>query len=245
MKKLNIFLTFLAAIVIVSCESYTENLNTDPNEFSSAPGELIIGQAQLGWMQLATSNSARYAGIFMNQFTGEDRQYITVNQYSTTAADYDDAWEDAYVRGITQAKLTQKLATDAGNTKLKGIAQIAEAATFGEMAALFGDIPFAQAANIDEFPNPTYDSQASVLAGVQALLDEAITNVDDAPVSLYAGNRLTSSTTWAKIAHSLKARYYLLAKDYPNALTSARNGISSSAESLKTVHTTATDTENL
>ncbi|MCA0154016.1 SusD/RagB family nutrient-binding outer membrane lipoprotein [Winogradskyella vincentii] len=236
---------FILILFVASCESYTEDINTDPNEFTTAPPELIIGQAQLGWMQLATSNSARYAGIFMNHFTGEDRQYVTVNQYSTTAADYDDTWEDAYVRGIEQAQLTRDLALESGNLQLAGIAQICEAAIFGEMAALFGDIPFSQANNIDEFPTPEYDSQASVLSGIQTILDQAITNVGDLSASTYAGNRLSSAATWAEIAHSLKARYYLIAKDYPNALISARNGIDTPEKSLITQHTTALNSENL
>ncbi|MEQ6124581.1 SusD/RagB family nutrient-binding outer membrane lipoprotein [Pseudotenacibaculum sp. MALMAid0570] len=245
MKKILAYSILSVLFLTLSCESYTEDLNTDPNNFSSAPPELIIGQAQLGWMQLVTSNSARYAGIFMNHFTGEDRQYLTVNSYSTTAADYDDTWDDAYVDGIEQAQLTRELALESGNTQLAGIAQIAEAALYGEMAALFGDIPFSQAGNADEFPNPAYDAQATVLAGVQSLLDQAITNVGSASASLYAGNRLASGATWAEIAHSLKARYYLVAKDYPNALASARQGIDTPAKSLTTIHTTATRTENL
>jgi hypothetical protein len=245
MKKISLIAIFVLSIFVISCKSYTEDLNTDPNNFSNAPAELIVGQAQLGWMQLATSNGARYAGIFMNQFTGEDRQYVTVNGYSTTAGDYDDLWDDAYVDGIAQAKLTQEAALTAGNNKLAGIAQIAEAAIYGEMAALFGNIPFTEAIQPDLFPTPKYDDQATVLAGVQALLDQAITNVGSSLATLYSGNRLTSSATWAKIAYSLKARYYLIAKDYPNALVNARKGISSSAESLMTLHTTSSDTENL
>ncbi len=244
MKKLIIYSIFSVLLLNVSCESYTEDLNNDPNNFSSAPPELIIGQAQLGWMQLVTSNSARYAGIFMNHFTGEDRQYLTVNSYSTTAADYDDTWDDAYVDGIAQAQLTKKLAAESGNTQLVGIAQIVEAALFGEMAALFGDIPFSQANDVANFPNPAYDAQASVLTGVQTLLDNAISNVGSATLT-YAGNRLSGSATWAEVAYSLKARYYLLAKDYPNALTNARLGIDTPAKSLVSLHTTSTNTENL
>ena len=245
MKKLVFIFLISVSLINVSCEGYTEDLNKDPNNFNSAPAELIVGQAQLGWMQLATSNSARYAGIFMNHFTGEDRQYVTVNGYSTTAADYDDSWEDAYVRGIAQAKFTQELALAAGNTKLAAIAKISEAATFGEMAALFGDIPFTEAADPDNFPTPAYDGQAAVLAGVQAMLDDAIANLGSDPASLYAGNRMSSAATWKEIAYSLKARYYLIAKDYGNALTNARKGIDTPAKSLVTLHTTSTDTENL
>ncbi|MGC6284151.1 MAG: SusD/RagB family nutrient-binding outer membrane lipoprotein [Polaribacter sp.] len=245
MKKLVFIFLISVSLINVSCEGYTEGLNKDPNNFNSAPAELIVGQAQLGWMQLATSNSARYAGIFMNHFTGEDRQYVTVNGYSTTAADYDDSWEDAYVRGIAQAKFTQELALAAGNAKLAAIAKISEAATFGEMAALFGDIPFTEAADPDNFPTPAYDGQAAVLAGVQAMLDDAIANLGNDPASLYAGNRMSSAATWKEIAYSLKARYYLIAKDYGNALTNARKGIDTPAKSLVTLHTTSTDTENL
>jgi hypothetical protein len=231
MKKINYLLILLVSIAVLSCESYSEDLNTDPNEFSSAPPELIIGQAQLGWMQLATSNGARYAGIFMNQFTGEDRQYVTVNLYSTTAGDYDDLWEDAYVSGIAQAKLTERLALETGNKKLAGIAQICEAAMYGELTALFGDIPFTEAGDPDNFPTPSYDKQADVLNGLQTILDTAILNVGNAPGSLYSGNRLSTTASWAKIAYSLKARYYLLAKDYTNALINARKGISQTSES--------------
>ncbi|MAD96602.1 MAG: RagB/SusD family nutrient uptake outer membrane protein [Flavobacteriaceae bacterium] len=245
MKKIVIIFLLSFSLINVSCEGYTEGLNQDPNNFNSAPAELIIGQAQLGWMQLATSNSARYAGIFMNHFTGEDRQYVTVNGYSTTAADYDDSWEDAYVRGIAQAKYTQELAAASGNTILEAIAKISEAATFGEMAALFGDIPFTEAADPNNFPTPAYDGQAAVLAGVQTLLDQAIAALGSEPASLYAGNRMASSATWVEIAHSLKARYYLIAKDYANALVHARQGIDTPAKSLVTLHTRSTDTENL
>lgn len=243
MKK--IIYTFLVLALVTACESYTEDLNTDPNQFSSAPPELIIGQAQLGWMQLATSNSARYAGIFMNHFTGEDRQYISVNQYSTTAGDYDDTWDDAYVDGIAAAQLTKQLAEENGATLLVGIAQVCEAAIFGEMTALFGDIPFTQANDVENYPEPAFDAQADVLAGVQVLLDEAIVNLGASGGLSYSGNRISSDASWTEIAWSLKARYYLIAKDYPNALTSARNGINTPAKSLVTLHTTSTNTENL
>jgi hypothetical protein len=245
MKKITYLFSFIVLALALACESYTEDLNTDPNQFSSAPPELIIGQAQLGWMQLATSNSARYTGIFMNHFTGEDRQYIAVNQYSTTAGDYDDTWDDSFVDGIAAAQLTKQLALESGNTVLVGISQICEAAIFGEMTALFGDIPFSQANDVDNYPEPAYDAQADVLAGVQALLSDAITNLGSTGGLPYAGNRLSSSASWVEIAHSLKARYYLIAKDYPNALTSARNGIDSPDKSLITLHTTSTNTENL
>ena len=45
----NIFKIFTIGLLIstVSCEDYSEDLNTDPNNFTDAPGSLVIGQAEL------------------------------------------------------------------------------------------------------------------------------------------------------------------------------------------------------
>jgi len=236
MKKIKYLLLIAVVTLTFSCEDYTTDINDDPNNFGSSAPELIIGQAQLAWMQLAEGNGARVAGIFMNQFTGEDRQYLTIDTYSITANRFNANWNGTFVNGIAQAQITKKLALENGNTKLAGVAQIIEAALFGELTALYGDIPFTEVNNADEFYTPAYDSQASVLTGVQALLDNAITNVEAEPASLYAGNRLSSAATWAEIANSLKARYYLLAKDYPNALTYAKLGVNATAGSLISLH---------
>lgn len=245
MKKINLLLISLV-FVAISCKQYTEDLNTDPNNFQDAAGELIIGKAQLGWMQLAESNGARYAGIFMNQFTGQDRQYLTANTYSVAAANFDDTWDDAYVDGIAQAILTKKKAQKSGNKVLEGVAQIIQGAIAGEIAALFGDVPYEQVNNVDVYFSPKFDAQKDVLNNVQKLLDSAIANVGTTPVTdNFNGGRLSSSSTWAEIAHSLKARYYLIAKDYPNALIQAKEGISSPDGTLETVHTSTSGQRNL
>ncbi|MCB4799240.1 SusD/RagB family nutrient-binding outer membrane lipoprotein [Neotamlana laminarinivorans] len=239
--------TILAILlsVTLACENYTDNYNQDPNAFGNAAPELVIGQAQLAWILLSSSNSARYAGIFMNQFTGSDRQYITVNSYSVTASEFDDMWDDAYVDGIAQADITVDAALENENLKLAGVALITKAVLLAEVAALWGDVPFTEANDADQFYTPAYDSQSAVFAGVQDLLDTAIDYVEDEPASLYAGNRLSSTATWAEIAHSLKARYYLITKEYDLALTEAQNGISTLDGSLVSLHTSSTLSENL
>ena len=244
MKKINLITIVLIILFFWKCEKYTEDLNTDPNNFNNSAPELIVGQAQLGWMQLAESNSARYAGIFMNQFTGSDRQYITLNGYSVTSGEFNDMWDDAYVDGISQAQVTKVAALSNENNKLAGVALIAEAAIFGEMTASYGDIPFSEANKADEYYHPNYDSQASVYAGVQDLLDNAISKVGEEPVSLYSGNRLSSQATWKQVAHSLKARYYLHTKDYANALLQSRLGIDEDQD-LMVLHGTSLENRNL
>src|SRR5690606_40222967 len=47
-----------------------------------------------------------------------------------------------------------------------------------EDTTLYGDVPFSQAWNPEEFPYPVYDSQKEVLEGVISLLDEAVAQIE-------------------------------------------------------------------
>ena len=247
MKKYIIRISLLfMGILFLSCSSFTDGINEDPNNFTSAPGNLIVGQAQLEAVMLSSSNSSRFTGIFTDQFTGADRQYLTVQSYGVTAGDFDDAWDDLYVDGAAQARLAQQLGIEAGDDLLVGVAAIMEALLIGEAAALWGDVPYSEAFDFTTTGNPNYDSQASVLAAVQTLLSDAIVKLGDAEVAnVYNTAFVSNSAKWSEIAHTLKARYFLVAKDYPNALAEAKMGIQSPSGSLLSAHGEASGQKNL
>ena len=248
MKKTiqNIFLVLLT-ISFVACSNFTDGINDDPNNFTSAPGELLIGQAELATVKLSSSQASRLAGMWTDQFTGSDRQFITLNSYNTSSADFNDDWDDLYIWGLQQADLTITDATATGNTILLGIAQIIKGHLLAEAAALWGDVPYTEALDYLNFPNPNYDSQQSVLDAAQGLLSDGISNVGNAGIASPISTKIfvANDATWAEIAHSLKARYYLVAKNYPQALIEARLGISSSSGDLLSVHGTETGSKNM
>ncbi|MDP5138857.1 MAG: SusD/RagB family nutrient-binding outer membrane lipoprotein, partial [Spirosomaceae bacterium] len=215
----------------------------NPNAFTDAPGGLIIGQAGFASILLSESQPARFAGIFTDQFTGADRQFISYESYQVTAGDFDDAWGNIYTAGLAQTKLVQEKARETGNPGLEGVSQIIEGWLVGEGAALFGDIPYSQAIQPNEFPNPKYDTQQEVFAAVQSLLSDAITNVQTGSavsMPMYSG-----SYSWAEVAHTLKARYYLIAKDYANAASEAAQGISAPNKTLSAFHSSTIGQQNL
>ena len=245
MKKILYTATLVSTLFLGSCSDYTDGLNVDPNNFTDAPGGLVLGQVGLAVASLSESQPSRYASIFTDQFSGCDRQYINYEEYIVTASDFDDNWDDVYADGISQAKFVREKAAEDGNTQLEGAAMILEALLFGEVAALYGDVPFTEAGDPFDFPNPNYDSQTEVFNSVQAMLTEAIGKVGSSAVSLnQIGVFTANDATWAEVAHSLKARYYLIAKDYPNALAEAQQGISSPAGDLENFHTATNGQEN-
>lgn len=249
MKKYKILLMLIAiGLSSVSCEDYTDGINVDPNNFTSAPGNLIVGQAELVVVVLSGSNSSRFSGMWVDQFTGSDRQYISVDQYSVTASDFDDVWDDVYADGAAQARIAKESGAESGDALLEGVATIMEAILMGETAALFGDIPYRTAFDYTENPDPTYDPQAQVLGDVQSLLSEALALVGtDATVASVYGAPVfvANSATWAEVIHTLKARYFMVTKEYALAHGEALQGISSADGDLLSSHSSATGSRNL
>lgn len=243
MKLYKFILPIFAVLAIASCESYTEDLNDDPNAFVVASSDLIIGQVQLALMQHMGSNNARYAAVFNNQMSGGDRQYLTLNTYSPNRANYNDMWNDTYIAGINNAQLI--INDEKASDLIKGIAQILQGTMFADMALLYGDVPFSQAVQPNEFPEPAYDAQATVVSGGISLIESGITKVGAATIAAgYGGARLEGGT-WAEAGHTLAARYALASGNNALAISHANQGISSRADDLVTQHGNAQYNRNL
>tara|TARA_B110001452_G_C15196533_1_gene415300 strand:- start:39 stop:1400 length:1362 start_codon:yes stop_codon:yes gene_type:complete len=243
MKLYKFILPIFAVLAIASCESYTEDLNDDPNAFVVASSDLIIGQVQLALMQHMGSNNARYAAVFNNQMSGGDRQYLTLNTYSPNRANYNDMWNDTYISGINNAQLI--INDESASELIRGIAEILQGTMFADMALLYGDVPFSEAVRPNEFSEPTYDGQALVVSGGIDLIESGIAKVGAATIAAgYGGARLAGGT-WAEAGHTLAARYALASKDYTTAVEHATQGISSRANDLVTQHGTAQYNRNL
>ena len=223
MKLYKFILPIFAVLAIASCESYTEDLNSDPNAFTEAPSDLLIGQVQLALMQHMGSNNARYAAVFTNQMSGGDRQYLTLNTYSPNRGNYNDMWNDTYLSGINTAQIIIN-DSDAADP-IKGISEILQGTLYADMALLYGDVPFSQAVDPVNYPLPAYDGQLAVVNGGIDLIESGIDKVGAATIaSGYGGSRL-SGGTWKKAAYTLAARYALASKNYQLAKDHANRGI--------------------
>ncbi|MEL7834002.1 SusD/RagB family nutrient-binding outer membrane lipoprotein [Fodinibius sp. Rm-B-1B1-1] len=232
-------LLLVAALTFVSCNDLTDGYDKDPNSPSDAPPELMLSGAQVGMMLFMEAEGARISGMWDGHFTGSDRQYVALNNYNVSATEFDGPWAQAYANTLGQTKVIRSKADELNNRIIKGIAGVVQAQTAGMAAALWGDIPYSQYGNVEEYPNPEYDSQAQVYESVQTLLDESIAdlqsgqgiNPGDDDV-LYSGDL----NKWIEAAYTLKARYYLHVGDYEAANTAAQNGISTPDNDMYAEH---------
>lgn len=240
MKKLSIYASFLGLILMAgSCKKVTENLNTNPNDPTTVPYALQLNGAEVAGILIYEGNLARVGGVFDGTFTGVDRQYVALQNYNSTATDYNDTWDNLYSLVIAQYQIVDAQAAAVNDKATIGISQILLAQAFGLAADVWGDVPFSQVGNPALYPKPAFDKQADVYTGVLKLLDSAIANLNSgvgngpgAKEFYFQGD----APSWIAIANTLKARYYLHIKDYADAITAAQSGISSAAGNMMDPH---------
>ncbi len=249
MKKFSLLLFAILSTVLLSCDSLVDGLNDDPNLPTEAPSDIILTGTQVGLIQALEGDLARRCGMWSGYFTGEAQQYEGFYNYIPTAGDFNAGWEDLYANAIRNAKVAQQTAETEGNTGIiTGITDVLYALAAGTSTALWGNVPFSQAGDYNNFPTPSFEDQADVYAGLQVLLDGAISNLGTGTGRPATGTDLFFNgdpDRWTEVAWTLKARFYMDTREYQSAYEAALNGIGSASNSMVASHSSARGTENL
>lgn len=228
MKKFRKYMVTAAlAASLVGCQSFVADYDISPNSALTAPLELKMTSVFAMSGLVYAGELSRIANIWSGVFTGEDRQYVALNEYTTSSGDFDNGWTNIYSLIVTQARLTAADAVKKKDPYTQGKMQFMEGMMVGTTTSMWGNIPYSQSCDLVKFPNPKFDAQADVYAAVQNKLDSAITNLSKAGGTL--GNRdiffQGANDKWVAAAYTLKARFFLHTKNYQAAITNAQKGI--------------------
>lgn len=203
--KLNIFRTFLLALVIgvASCETLDLDLQENPDSLNleSANVDLVFNTIQFN---------------FLNQMRGSDnltdQSIRLVNQFGTYTpgqGSMNGLWSTTYNTG-TNIQALETFAERDGYTFHLGAAQVILATMYVNLVDYIGTAVFSEANSPSEFPNPGLDSGEEIYAAAFAMIDEGIANLQGtgrAPLNdLYFGG---DASAWVKYANTLKLRMYL------------------------------------
>jgi hypothetical protein len=195
---------------------------------------------------------SRVAAIWTQQMAGTDRQFATMDAYVITDADFEPEFDMLYNSGgLIDLREAIAQAEAAGRMPYAGILKVHEAYIVGLIASYYGDIPYREA--VSDIETPALDDQAQVYADLQALLDEAITDLAGAgagpgALDLNFGGDVAA---WTAVAYTLKARYHMHwaevngASSYTAARAAAANGITTAAGAFKARFNTAQTESNL
>lgn len=218
-----------AAVILSSCEGVVEGLNKNPNaiEIDDIDAGLYVNTPELALVGVVRGLDGRMASLWTGQIVGVNNFPLAYYNYQLTESTFDFG---GYQRVITQSKHIQEAAPN--NPFYQGLTRVLEAYLFGFYASAFGDVPATEAATNVEYPQ--FESQKSVFNYSQQLLDEAISQLKSVSRATYKQDYLYNGDTqsWIEAAYTLKARFYVITKEYDKAYQAALNGISSPIRSM-------------
>ncbi|WP_421826848.1 SusD/RagB family nutrient-binding outer membrane lipoprotein [Larkinella sp.] len=208
--RLVIAIAMLLATMGSCSESIMNEIDKNPNQVNDAPLNTRLPQATMGYVKaVAGSSSNRLTSYYIEHHTnvlGMGGIYNTMTSYNS------GGWSGAYA-ALNDMKLLKEKAVAAEAWGYAGIADVLTAYSYANLVDLYGDIPMSEALQAGVIRQPKFDNAQEVYKNLQAILDEAVANLDKgaaAPVRpgsddlVFAGNM----ASWKKTAYALKIRLF-------------------------------------
>lgn len=215
-----------------------DEINENPNVPNDVPLSTLLPPAQKALTDVQGRDLFEYTNIFSQHMEGVQNQAINIENYQPDEIFVGNAWSDIYVGSMVNLRIIIERADAEGSPHYAGVARILQAQALGLLTDIWGEVPFTQANQGADFPNPAYDDQELLYIRIQEMLDRAISDCGQAesvfsPSTddlMYGGNMMD----WIAVANLLKARYYMhTTKVDPNAAVEAlavlNNGLANSS----------------
>lgn len=204
-------ITLLLGIVVSmgSCESTELEILDNPNALNPSNADV----------NLFLSSITVSSGTFFEQISEEGMELTRIlHMFGPT---YDTAYlplqlngpyQTAYATILADVRAMQPVAEEQGLFTHNGIAMVIEAYIVATLVDYLGDIPYSEAVQGADFPNPNVDSGADIYAALQTLLDDAIVEFNRDEIALpgaedvyYGGDE----SKWIQLANTLKLKLHL------------------------------------
>jgi hypothetical protein len=216
-KKILSFLLIL--LVFNSCETFDE-INTNPNQATDASIQVIYPAAMASFVYGVNGEAAQFTSILMQYLTGILGDQQQVNNYAFIADMSDATWNRFYSNCLNNLRIVKQKSEELEAYHYLGTSKIMEAVIIGFSVDLWNDIPYSEALNLEQFPQPRFDEGAALYQRVQTLLDEGIADLQQPSTTspstndlIYRANnetlwRQNSLPRWIMLARAMKARYH-------------------------------------
>ncbi|WP_291142554.1 SusD/RagB family nutrient-binding outer membrane lipoprotein [Flavobacterium sp. UBA7680] len=218
MKKYikSLILTALSVGMLSSCQSELDHFNENPNDPMSSNPSLLLAAMEVSTFSTHTAGLIRTSNIFDQHLAGTSiGQLGDIQRYFVSEQDVNNEWNTLYGTTLMNGHiLTRDFAAE--YPYYTGMGQILTAINLGYATDLWGDVPYDEAFKADQGNRtPKYNTQEEIYQRLQAILDEAILNLQKP-----ASNNLSvpakddyifngDTKKWIQIAYVLKARYSL------------------------------------
>ena len=226
MKSL-IYKSFIVLLLLgasAACDDF-DDMNIDPNEPTEVPAEGLATHALFSSAYLYWDRPFNFEyGMLFAQHLAQ-AEYTEEQRYVFGAQDFDFKWATTYAGGYTENNLDQGVLGDIREAKRlinedEGLApavkanqlavlDIMEAFQWQVATDIWGDIPFSEALQPDDFLQPRYDSQSSIYEAIIAQLSTAVDSINTGEAGFSAGGDLIYNGDmdgWQKFGNALLLR---------------------------------------
>jgi len=215
MRNINkIISSLLLLLFVTACTDDFEEINTDPNQPTAVPAENLFTQAQFALADRMWGRAMNFEfGMLMVQHFSQN-EYAEDSRYNQQPSSFNASWQSFYAGGLidleeakTITENNEGLSDAVRNNRLAQIA-IMRVWALQIVTDVWGDVPYSQAFNPEEFPNPAYDGQESIYNGLVAELDAAIGQINTAEAGFGSGDIIYGGdmALWGKFANSIKLK---------------------------------------
>ncbi|MBK7232548.1 MAG: SusD/RagB family nutrient-binding outer membrane lipoprotein [Saprospiraceae bacterium] len=217
MKKILVLFIFIL-LTGTSCSDWLD-INTDPNNPTEVPADLILPNAQ---MQIAGAVGGDYAilgGIWSQHWTQSHiaSQYKDIDSYDLTDKDFEIDWSELYSDALVDLAEIKSKSSAAGEWNSFLQATCLEAYTFQILADLYDKIPLKEALQGSANLTPKFDNGKEVYDELFARIDAALgkdfnsSNVVKVTSDLLFGtqDKAAQIDSWKRFANTLKLKLLL------------------------------------
>lgn len=218
MKSINLYILSVSLFALISCNKELDKVNTNPNATENAQPDYLLTGATKNIVDAywGTTNNMNSSLLFAQQWA--KIQYTEEDRFVFSNSSFTSLWSTGYSQSIVNLNKIIDIGKETGNNNYVGVATILRSWVFQLLTDAYGDIPYKQAGDIEQYITPVYDPQRDVYLGLLDELRDAKKLLDPAGKAItgdiiYGGN----ITKWKKFANSLRLRIALRVADKETA----------------------------
>jgi len=200
----------LILLSVTACEKF-EELNTNPNEPTLVTPDVVLPGA-IRQSVNASTDAAYLVGNVAAQLSAKTLR-LEVDAYTWNA--FPNYWT-AWYESLSNVNTIEKMAVDANNEVLEGVAITLRTWIFQQLTDAYGNIPYSEAIKGGDLNfTPVYDNQGDIYKDMLEELTRAATLLASGNGIIEGGDLLFDgeASNWLKFANSLKMRLLIHAGD--------------------------------
>jgi hypothetical protein len=178
-KKI-LLITFLG--VFTACGDFGD-MNVNPNEPTDVPAEGLVTNAMFSLSNRYWDRAVNFemAMLFVQHFA--QAEYTEEQRYIFNNSSFNGMWSGFYASELANIVAARNLIVesdlpDAIKSNQLAVLDIIESFAFHAVTDLWGDVPYSQALNPDEFFQPAYDDQSAIYEGLINKVSGAVNSIN-------------------------------------------------------------------